>query len=86
MDSNKGLNKKDDSRGEDDFWVIKLNAKGDEEWQKTIGGESQEKLQTVLKDKDGGYIIAPTHALTFDIPAENILAMVDVFQNQQKYF
>lgn len=36
--------------------------------------------------KDGGYIIAPTHALTFDIPAENILAMVDVFQNQQRYF
>ncbi|MBQ4050529.1 MAG: uroporphyrinogen decarboxylase, partial [Oscillospiraceae bacterium] len=30
----------------------------------------------------GGLIIAPTHALAFDVPAENILAMADVFQNQ----
>ncbi len=35
---------------------------------------------------DGGYIIAPTHALAFDVPPENILAMVEVFQNQDKYF
>lgn len=30
----------------------------------------------------GGLIIAPTHALAFDVPAENILAMAEVFQNQ----
>ncbi|WP_312641323.1 uroporphyrinogen decarboxylase family protein [Hydrogenoanaerobacterium sp.] len=35
--------------------------------------------------KDGGLIIAPTHALAFDVPPENILAMVDVFQHQEKY-
>lgn len=34
---------------------------------------------------DGGFIAAPTHALAFDVPPENILAMVDVFQNQDKY-
>ena len=33
----------------------------------------------------GGYIAAPTHAMPYDIPSENILAMVDVFQNQNKY-
>ncbi len=36
--------------------------------------------------KDGGLIIAPTHALAFDVPPENILAMVEVFQNQERYF
>jgi len=36
--------------------------------------------------KDGGLIIAPTHALAFDVPPENIMAMVEVFQNQDKYF
>ncbi len=36
--------------------------------------------------QNGGYIIAPTHALAFDVPPENILAMVEVFQNQEKYF
>lgn len=34
----------------------------------------------------GGYIIAPTHALAFDVPPENILAMANVFQNQELYF
>ena len=35
---------------------------------------------------DGGLIIAPTHALPFDVPVENILAMIEVFQNQERYF
>ncbi len=35
--------------------------------------------------KDGGYIIAPTHALEHDVPPENILAMVEVCKNQEKY-
>ena len=34
----------------------------------------------------GGLIIAPTHAMPYDIPPENILAMAEVFQNQEKYF
>ena len=33
----------------------------------------------------GGYIAAPTHAMSHDIPVENVLAMVDVFANQEKY-
>jgi len=34
---------------------------------------------------NGGLIIAPTHAIPFDVPPENILAMADVIQNQEKY-
>jgi uroporphyrinogen decarboxylase len=34
----------------------------------------------------GGFIMAPTHALPSDIPAENILAMMEVFQNQDRFF
>ncbi len=30
--------------------------------------------------KDGGYIVAPTHALAFDVPPENIIAMVEAFK------
>ncbi len=36
--------------------------------------------------RDGGLIIAPTHALSFDISPENIIAMNEVFQNQKNYF
>ncbi|MCL2518464.1 MAG: uroporphyrinogen decarboxylase family protein [Oscillospiraceae bacterium] len=35
--------------------------------------------------KNGGYIAAPTHAVPKDVPVENILAMLEVFQNQEKY-
>ena len=58
--SNKGLDKKEDSKGQEDFWVIKLDAKGSEIWQKTIGGESQEKLLSIAPTKDGGYILGGT--------------------------
>ncbi|MDR2785164.1 MAG: uroporphyrinogen decarboxylase, partial [Treponema sp.] len=34
----------------------------------------------------GGLIIAPTHALPFDVPPENVLAMAEVFQNQERFF
>jgi uroporphyrinogen decarboxylase len=34
----------------------------------------------------GGFIIAPTHALPSDVPVENIQAMMEVFQNQGRFF
>ena len=50
--------KKEPCRGGDDFWIIKLDAKGNEMWQKTIGGIGQEKLQSIVRTSDGGYVIA----------------------------
>jgi len=38
-----------------------------------------------IMGKDGGYIAAPTHGVPGDVPAENILAMLDIFNNQAKY-
>jgi uroporphyrinogen decarboxylase len=35
---------------------------------------------------NGGLIIAPTHALPYDVPPENVLAMTEVFQNQERFF
>ncbi len=55
--SNKSEDKKEDSKGQDDFWIIKLDAKGKELWQRTIGGTSQEKLLSIAQTKDGGYIL-----------------------------
>ena len=33
----------------------------------------------------GGYVAAPTHAVPYDVPPENLLAMIDVFINQGRY-
>jgi len=56
-DSDIGIHKKDSCRGKEDIWIIKLNAQGGEEWQKTIGGSGQELVQTISETTDGGYII-----------------------------
>jgi len=35
--------------------------------------------------KGGGYIAAPTHAIPGDVPPENVVAMLEVMENQDKY-
>lgn len=35
--------------------------------------------------KNGGYIASPTHGVPYDVPEENIEALLDVFTNQAKY-
>jgi hypothetical protein len=57
-DSSEGLDKKAKGRGETDFWLIKLNAKGGEEWQKTIGGSGQDELNSIVRTRDGGFVLA----------------------------
>jgi uroporphyrinogen decarboxylase len=43
------------------------------------------RVGKILRPGDG-FIIAPTHALPSDIPVENIQAMLEVFQNQERFF
>lgn len=56
-DSPKGKQKKADAKGGNDFWVIKLDAGGGEQWQQTIGGGGDDNLQGVSQTKDGGFIL-----------------------------
>lgn len=58
--SDKSGDKKENSKGKEDFWIIKLNAKGGEIWQRTIGGSGQEKLLSIAQTTDGGYILGGT--------------------------
>jgi hypothetical protein len=44
--------------GEDDVYVVKLDAKGNLQWTKTIGGKSVEKGSSIIQTSDGGYAIA----------------------------
>ncbi|WP_281323486.1 T9SS type A sorting domain-containing protein [Flavobacterium aestivum] len=55
--SSKDFQKKDSCRGITDFWVVKLNAKGEEQWQRTIGGSGQDELVCAFQTKDGGYML-----------------------------
>jgi hypothetical protein len=56
--SNKGLDKKEDSRGGSDIWLIRINEFGDELWQKTLGSSSDEEARAVVQSTDFGFFVA----------------------------
>lgn len=54
--------KKEKCFGNEDFWILKLNAKGEEEWQKTTGGFAQDNLSQVILTNDNGYLLVGSSA------------------------
>ncbi|WP_080778175.1 T9SS type A sorting domain-containing protein [Chryseobacterium phocaeense] len=56
--SGKGLDKKEDSKGGSDIWLIRLNEFGDELWQKTLGSASDEETRSVIQTTDFGFFVA----------------------------
>lgn len=52
-----GIDKKDANIGQQDIWIIKLDATGSLQWQKTLGGVADEQVNAILQTRDGGYII-----------------------------
>lgn len=47
-----------ENHGENDVWVVKLNAEGVIVWKKTLGGTDSEYANSIQQTSDGGYIIA----------------------------
>lgn len=60
-ESNASGDKTENSQGEDDLWIVKLNSVGGIEWENTLGGNAMEIIQTrgtaIKQTPDGGYII-----------------------------
>ncbi|OCA78825.1 secretion protein, partial [Chryseobacterium contaminans] len=56
--SGKGLDKKEDSKGGSDIWLIRINEFGDELWQKTLGTSSDEEARAVIQSTDLGFFVA----------------------------
>ncbi|MBX0332433.1 T9SS type A sorting domain-containing protein [Pontibacter sp. HSC-14F20] len=49
--------KSESSKGFYDYWIVKLDANGNKEWDKTYGGSSSDILITIKQTQDGGYIL-----------------------------
>lgn len=45
------------SGSEEDVWVLKLNASGNIEWQRTYGGSNKDYIYDIHQTGDGGYIV-----------------------------
>ncbi len=47
-----------DNNGGSDYWVLKLDPKGNIQWSKTYGGSKKDRAFSISQTKDGGYIVA----------------------------
>ncbi|HEX5152760.1 MAG TPA: T9SS type A sorting domain-containing protein [Parafilimonas sp.] len=55
--SNISGDKSEDSRGDYDYWIVKIDANGNKQWDKCVGGKFTDILRSVDEATDGGYIL-----------------------------
>lgn len=55
--SNASGDKSENSLGDEDYWVVKLDDQGSIEWENTIGGDWRDELRNIKPTIDGGYIM-----------------------------
>jgi len=44
--------------GDYDFWLVKTDTKGEEQWNNTFGGDRNDWIESIQQTRDGGYILA----------------------------
>lgn len=52
------------NHGYSDYWIVKLDSSGSMQWQKSLGGSSYDRANSVQQTSDGGYIVAGGAAST----------------------
>ncbi|AUD05554.1 hypothetical protein [Spirosoma pollinicola] len=52
-----GGDKTQPSKGSYDYWILKLDANGNKQWDKVFGGNKDDLLVSVLASADGGYVL-----------------------------
>ena len=63
-DSPKSDDKETDGYGKRDYWIVKLNPRGEMEWQHTYGGSKDDQLTAIAQTEDGGFWVAGTDSGT----------------------
>jgi len=56
-DSDISGDKTENSNGNEDFWILKMDSLGNIQWQNTIGGSDEDQLWIIERTMDGGYIL-----------------------------
>jgi hypothetical protein len=45
------------SKGDSDFWIVKITGTGTKQWDKTLGGSGTDQLASLIATVDGGYLL-----------------------------
>lgn len=67
-----------ENKGVADGWILKLDAEGYLQWQKTLGGSQRDNTHSVVETSDGGFIVAG-HAASSDGDATANYGLSDVW-------
>jgi hypothetical protein len=57
-ESNASGDKSEATRGDADYWAVKINASGAKVWDKRFGGSGNDYCESVVATSDGGYLLA----------------------------
>jgi FlaG/FlaF family flagellin (archaellin) len=68
--------------GDIDFWLVKTDASGNMEWNRTYGGVAQESAYSLIKTSDGGYALAGYTRTSFE-DEEFLLVKTDANGNME---
>lgn len=49
--------KTEDTRGLNDYWIVKINTDGSKAWDKRFGGANRDFLKSMIVSHDGGYLL-----------------------------
>jgi hypothetical protein len=58
--SNVGGDKTENSRGQSDYWIVKLDVRGRKQWDRTFGGSGFDNMTDLQPTADGGYVLGGT--------------------------
>lgn len=58
MTGDKSEVNRDSTNSTEDYWMVKIDANGNKEWDKTFGGTETDELHSVKQTPDGGYLLA----------------------------
>lgn len=50
--------KSQDSKGSNDYWIVKIDSQGNKEWDKTFGGGGEDRLSNTIAASDGGWLLS----------------------------
>jgi hypothetical protein len=70
--------------GSEDFWLVRVDAFGNEQWNKTYGGPENDEALSIVRTSNGEYVLAGrTHSFGAAGLDDGWLVMVDAFGNEQ---
>jgi GH25 family lysozyme M1 (1,4-beta-N-acetylmuramidase) len=70
--------------GSGDWWLVKSDATGDMQWNKTYGGTDQDCAYALVQTSDGGYALAGyTYSFGYGSPGDFYLVKTDASGNMQ---